>query len=68
MSGLELQGHLVAVDKPIPIIFLSAESDKRVQARALQAGAAAFLSKPFNVAALLRVINSILRHQHDSDG
>jgi FixJ family two-component response regulator len=64
MSGLELQRHLIAIEKRIPIVFLSATSDERTQARALQAGAVAFLSKPFNVAALLRIINVILRQTH----
>jgi FixJ family two-component response regulator len=60
MSGLELQGHLLNLNKQIPLIFLSAESDDRQQARALEAGALGYLSKPFNIDALLRVINSVL--------
>jgi FixJ family two-component response regulator len=64
MTGLELQSRLLAMNKRIPIIFLTAQSDERAQGVALKAGALAFLSKPFVVDALMRVINSILRRKN----
>src|SRR4051794_19520929 len=46
MSGLELQRRLVASNRRIPIIFVSAHSDGREHA--LNAGAIDFLHKPFS--------------------
>ena len=47
MSGLQLQSHLAAVGCKIPIIFITAYDDTVSRQRALQAGAVAFLGKPF---------------------
>jgi two-component system response regulator FixJ len=60
MSGLELQTRLGASHFLVPIIFISAQSDGQVQARALEAGAVDFLVKPFSEGALLNAINSSL--------
>ena len=60
MSGLELQCRLVASNRSIPIIFISAHSDENARARALAAGAIAFLQKPFSEEALLDAINACL--------
>ena len=60
MSGLELQTRLGASNCRVPIIFISAQSDGQVQARALEAGAVDFLVKPFSEGALLNAINSSL--------
>jgi len=60
MSGLELQNHLVASKKRIPIIFISAHTDAEAQARALEAGAVGFLQKPFSEDSLLNAIKSSL--------
>ena len=60
MSGLELQRHLIATNKYIPTIFISGINDDSAQAQALEAGAIAFLSKPFGANALLRVVNLIV--------
>jgi FixJ family two-component response regulator len=48
MSGLELQRTLTEAKRPIPIIFITAQDDPSVAVRALQAGAVAFLRKPFH--------------------
>lgn len=64
MTGLELQGHLVASKSRIPIIFISAHSDAEVRVRALEAGAVGFLQKPFSEDALLNAINSSLADAH----
>jgi FixJ family two-component response regulator len=44
-NGLELQDQLLRLGIDIPIIFLTAYPDETVRARALEAGAVAFLSK-----------------------
>ena len=63
MSGLQLQSKLAALDCKIPIIFITAYDDKASRKRALQAGAVAFLGKPFSDEILLQTIRSALRGQ-----
>ena len=57
MSGLELQAELAASNRRIPIIFVSAHSLEEARARALSAGAVAFLRKPFSEDALLGAVD-----------
>jgi FixJ family two-component response regulator len=61
MNGLQLQSHLVAGGCGIPIIFITAYDDKESRQRAMQAGAVAFLGKPFCDEHLLQTIRSALR-------
>jgi len=61
MNGLQLQSHLVAEGCGIPIIFITAYDDKESRRRAMQAGAVAFLGKPFSDGQLLQTIRSTLR-------
>ena len=60
MSGLELQQQLGAANGHIPIIFVTAYADDDVRARALAAGAVAFLSKPCREDDLLKAIEAAL--------
>jgi len=66
MNGLQLQGCLAAAGHGIPIIFITAYDSKDSRQRAMQAGAAAFLGKPFSDEHLLQTIRSAL--QHDNSG
>lgn len=61
MNGLQLQSHLAAAGYRIPIIFITAYADERIRAQALEAGAVAFLNKPFGEEALLKGIHSALK-------
>ena len=61
MNGLQLQSHLAAEGRGIPIIFITAYDDKESRRRAMQAGAVAFLGKPFSDEHLLQTIRSTLR-------
>src|ERR1700739_4911343 len=47
MRGLHLQSHLPGLGCKIPIVFITAYYDTVSRQRALQAGAVAFLGKPF---------------------
>lgn len=67
MSGLQLQTHLAAAGCGIPIIFITAYESNDSRRRAMQAGAAAFLSKPFSDEQLLQTIRSALRSFHRGD-
>jgi len=61
MSGLELQRHLAARKRDIPIIFITAQgSDDGERARALGDGAVAYLIKPFSEDALLEAVDAAL--------
>jgi FixJ family two-component response regulator len=62
MSGLDLQRHLVADNSRIPIVFITSHADDDAQARALEAGAVAFLYKPCREEMLLKAIDSALNH------
>jgi len=63
MNGLQLQSQLAAVGCRIPIVFITAYDDKESYRRAMQAGAIAFLGKPFGDEQLLQTIHSALGGQ-----
>ena len=67
MNGLQLQSHLAAAGCGIPIIFITAYESKDSRQRAMQAGAAAFLGKPFSDEQLLQIIRSALRFSQKND-
>jgi FixJ family two-component response regulator len=58
MSGLELQQQLSRSGVRIPVIVITAHDNAESRRRCLAEGAAAYLTKPFNIAALLAIINS----------
>ncbi len=53
MSGLDLLQRLAVEDSHIPAVILTAHGDVETRRRSLQAGAVAFLDKPFRSDALL---------------
>ena len=59
MSGAELQQLLIRRGVDIPIIFISADANEIAQRQVLDAGGAAFLSKPFSIESLLEKIRSV---------
>jgi DNA-binding NtrC family response regulator len=56
LSGLDVQQELVRSGADLPIIFLTAYGDIPMSVRAIQAGAADFLTKPFEKEELLSAI------------
>jgi FixJ family two-component response regulator len=68
MNGLQLQSQLAAAGSRIPIIFITAFDDKESRRRAMQAGAIAFLGKPFNDEQLLQGIRLALHEFGDEPG
>jgi FixJ family two-component response regulator len=64
MNGLELQSELAAAGYDIPVIFITAYDNKVSRKQAMQAGAAAFLGKPFSDEELLQTIRSALGHDN----
>jgi len=61
MNGLEVQDLLVRGEHPLPIIFITAHDEMGVRERALQAGAVAFLRKPFNDELLIKTLNEAIK-------
>jgi len=61
MNGLELQQELRLRGQKIPIVFITAQTDDAVQARALEQGAVSVLLKPFSKTDLLAAIRAALR-------
>jgi FixJ family two-component response regulator len=56
LSGLDLQRELTRVKASIPIIFITGHGDIPMSVRAMKAGAAEFLPKPFREEDLLDAI------------
>ena len=60
MSGVELQAELKHRDQGIPIVFMTGARDETIRARVMEAGAAAYLVKPFSDTALLEALRSVI--------
>jgi FixJ family two-component response regulator len=67
MNGLQLQAELAAAACNIPVIFITAYENAASRQQAMQAGAVAFLNKPFNDQELLECIRLALRGRAVTD-
>jgi FixJ family two-component response regulator len=65
LSGLDLQQHLLANGHGTPVIFLTAFPEERARALALNRGARAFLSKPFQEVELISYLDQALKVAED---
>jgi FixJ family two-component response regulator len=63
ISGLALYGQLTAAGNPIPTILITAYPDHAIRERALNAGVASYLVKPFSEKQLLDSIDTALKHK-----
>lgn len=61
LSGVDLQDALLARGNKTPVIFVTAFGEERVRRQALDAGAIAFLSKPFEEESLIAHIQCALQ-------
>ena len=61
MSGPDLQRELKLRGQEIPVIFITASTDKTARPRLLERGAVECLFKPFSDTALLEALNAALR-------
>ncbi|WGS19937.1 MULTISPECIES: response regulator [unclassified Bradyrhizobium] len=69
-SGLELQRDLVAANRQVPIIFITAHADVPMTVQAMKGGAIEFLTKPFRDQDLLDAVQAGLardRARRESD-
>lgn len=60
LNGIELQQALAALDRPLPIIFITGHGDVPMSVRAMKAGAVDFLPKPFDDEELLKAVAAAL--------
>jgi FixJ family two-component response regulator len=60
LDGLELQRRLIAASINIPIVFITAHYSEDQRRIAMEAGAVAFLRKPFTEQELLNAIDASL--------
>ena len=58
MTGLALQRELKVRGQDIPVIFITAQKDEGLRARALEQGAVDLLIKPFSDTALLAALRA----------
>jgi FixJ family two-component response regulator len=61
LSGLDLQRELATTRRQLPIIFITGHGDIPMSVRAMKAGAAEFLAKPFREEDLLDAIRLSLK-------
>ena len=61
MSGIELQTFLQTQGHRLPIIFITAFPDENARAQALKAGAACFLSTPFDAQILIKHLDAAVK-------
>ena len=68
MSGVELQGVLIAQGISLPIIFITAYPEENIRARAMAAGAVCFLTKPFDGLTLIKCLDKALERRGNGSG
>lgn len=67
MSGDGLQKLLIDEGHQLPIIFVTAFPEEATRERTLEAGAIAFLSKPFDGKTLIKCLATALKKDESSD-
>ncbi len=60
LTGLELQEALADKDHRMPIVFITGHGDISMSVKAMKAGAADFLTKPFDVESLVDAVQRAL--------
>jgi FixJ family two-component response regulator len=61
MTGIELHDFMLKQGSRLPVIFLTAFPDERIQKRALQSGALGFLTKPFDAKTLISLVDAAVQ-------
>jgi FixJ family two-component response regulator len=65
MSGLAFQQELTRAGVALPIIFITGHGDVPMSVRAMKAGAAEFLTKPFDDQVLLDAVHAALERDRE---
>ena len=66
LSGLDLQRELAEANSHMPIIFITGHGDIPMSVRAMKAGAAEFLTKPFRDQDLLDAIQLAIQRDREA--
>src|SRR2546422_8236546 len=66
LSGMDLQRELAQSEIHIPIIFITAHGDIPMSVRAMKAGAAEFLTKPFRGRSLLDAVRASIERDRSA--
>ena len=66
LSGMDLQRELAQSDIHVPIIFITAHGDIPMSVRAMKAGAAEFLTKPFRSRSLLDAVRAAIERDRSA--
>src|SRR2546430_6948143 len=66
VGGLDLQTQLRSANIQIPIIFVTAHGDIPMSVRAMKAGAAEFLTKPFRSRSLLDAVQAAIERDRSA--
>ncbi len=64
MSGIELLEEVRKINRYIPFIILTANTDKQNEKNAYQAEANEYLYKPINIKNLLNTVKSLINHKN----
>jgi two-component system response regulator FixJ len=67
MSGLDVQAQLLQIRSDLAVIVVTGQGDIQTAVRAMKAGAADFLEKPYSDDALLGSIDAVFRQGNRSD-
>jgi two-component system, LuxR family, response regulator FixJ len=67
MSGLDVQAQLLKMRSDIAVIVVTGQGDTQTAVRAMKAGAADFLEKPYSDEALLGSIEATFKKEADLD-
>lgn len=59
-NGLDVLRRIIAADQGFPVLIITGELDPKLREQALQAGASAFLIKPFDEDQLLKEVHRAL--------
>ncbi len=66
MSGLELQGRLIEVNSPLPIVFITGHGDVPMAVDTMKKGAMDFIQKPFDEDQLVSLVERMLDQAKDT--
>lgn len=67
-DGMEILKAVRKSDNSLPVIMLTAKSDRMDKVKGLDAGADDYITKPFDVLELVSRVRAVLRRSHSSEG
>jgi FixJ family two-component response regulator len=68
MGGEEVQKRLLAADRALPTLFISAHADEALKRRLLERGALVYLVKPFDEEELLAFVRAAAQRREGGPG